>query len=62
MFLQEGMNKAQVRFNDMCKQWRIRKRAAEDMIDGMCGDDGDPKEVRVRTTPREGEDTRRSVG
>jgi hypothetical protein len=45
---QEGMNKAQLRFNEMCKQWRIRKRAVDDIIDQMCGDEGDPKQIKVR--------------
>lgn len=44
----EGMNKAQLAFNEAFKQWRIRKRAADDMIDGMCGDEGNPKDVRER--------------
>ena len=44
------MNKVQLKFNEACKQWRLRKRAGEDMIGQMCGDEGDPKDIRVSIT------------
>ena len=41
------MNKAQANFNECFKQWKLRKRAADDLIGQMCGDEGDPKDVCV---------------
>lgn len=46
----EGMDKAQTKFNEYQKAWSKRKRAARDIIDGMCGEEGNPSEVTVRNT------------
>jgi len=44
----DQVNKVQTQFNNMLSAWRKRKRAAMDMIDAMCGEEGEPKAVIER--------------
>jgi prefoldin subunit 5 len=42
-----SMQRVQKAFNDACTTWVKRKRAAEDMMGDMAGEDGTVKEVAV---------------